>query len=350
MFCGKVFDIASLEKKSQELLKVTSSAEFWDNPSREGTLKLLSDVRAKIDTYRDVESTFDELSVMVELLDEGYDAEIASEFERLSSELSSRLERENFSLLMSGEYDLSNAILTLHSGTGGLDAQDWGGMLMRMYMRFAERMKFSVKVLDVAKDFEQGIKSAVLLVEGAYSYGWLRSEGGIHRLVRISPFDSAHRRHTSFASVLVTPEITDDVDINIRPEDLKVDTFRASGAGGQYVNRTDSAVRITHIPTGIVVTCQNERSQHMNRQTAMHVLRSRLYDMAVQEREQELSSVVGEKKESTWGSQIRSYVLHPYNLVKDHRSNFSSSDVQSVLDGDIEPFIRAFLLFSSRHA
>lgn len=350
MFCGKVFDIPSLEKKSQDLLKATSSAEFWDNPSREGTLKLLSDVRAKIDTYRAVESTFDELSVMVELLDEGYDAEIAAEFERLSSELSSRLERENFSLLMSGEYDGSNAILTLHSGTGGLDAQDWGGMLMRMYMRFCERMKFAVKVLDVARDFEQGIKSAVLLVEGSYSYGWLRSEGGIHRLVRISPFDSAHRRHTSFASVLVTPEITDDVDISIRPEDLKVDTFRASGAGGQYVNRTDSAVRITHIPTGIVVTCQNERSQHMNRQTAMHVLRSRLYDMAVQEREQELSSVVGEKKESTWGSQIRSYVLHPYNLVKDHRSNFSSSDVQSVLDGDIEPFIRAFLLFSSRHA
>ena len=251
---------------------------------------------------------------------------------------------------MNGEYDMSNAILTLHSGTGGLDAQDWGGMMMRMYMRFAERMNFGVKVLDVANDYERGIKSAVLMIEGSYAYGYLRSEGGIHRLVRISPFDSSHRRHTSFASVLVSPEISDDVAVDIRPEDLKIDTFRASGAGGQYVNRTDSAVRITHIPTGIVVTCQNERSQHMNRQTAMHVLRSRLYDMAVQEREQELSSVVGEKKESTWGSQIRSYVLHPYNLVKDHRSNFSSPDVQSVLDGDIEPFIRAFLLYSHRHA
>ena len=333
-----------MEKRLSELQEKTSSSDFWSNATREDTLKLLSETRSKIDEYRAVELSIDELSIMSELLDDEYDDEI------LSEEISSRIERMNFSLLMSGEYDASNAILTLHSGTGGLDAQDWGGMMMRMYMRFAERMNFGVKVLDVANDYERGIKSAVLMIEGSYAYGYLRSEGGIHRLVRISPFDSSHRRHTSFASVLVSPEISDDVAVDIRPEDLKIDTFRASGAGGQYVNRTDSAVRITHIPTGIVVTCQNERSQHMNRQTAMHVLRSRLYDMAVQEREQELSSVVGEKKESTWGSQIRSYVLHPYNLVKDHRSNFSSPDVQSVLDGDIEPFIRAFLLYSHRHA
>ena len=339
-----------MEKRLSELQEKTSSSDFWSNAAREDTLKLLSETRSKIDEYRAVELSIDELSIMSELLDDEYDDEMSAEFLRLSEEISSRIERMNFSLLMSGEYDASNAILTLHSGTGGLDAQDWGGMMMRMYMRFAERMNFGVKVLDVANDYERGIKSAVLMIEGSYAYGYLRSEGGIHRLVRISPFDSSHRRHTSFASVLISPEISDDVAVDIRPEDLKIDTFRASGAGGQYVNRTDSAVRITHIPTGIVVTCQNERSQHMNRQTAMHVLRSRLYDMAVQEREQELSSVVGEKKESTWGSQIRSYVLHPYNLVKDHRSNFSSSDVQSVLDGDIEPFIRAFLLYSHRHA
>ena len=212
-----------------------------------------------------------------------------------------------------------------------------------MYLRYCERENFRANVIEAVTDDGDGIKNATVLVEGEYAYGFLKAERGVHRLVRISPFDSAHRRHTSFASVLVSPEISDDVDIEIRPEDLKVDTFRASGAGGQYVNRTDSAIRITHIPSGIVVTCQNERSQHMNRQTAMHVLRSRLYDMAVQEREQELSSVVGEKKESTWGSQIRSYVLHPYTLVKDHRTNYERGNVQAVLDGDIGDFIMEYL-------
>ncbi len=231
----------------------------------------------------------------------------------------------------------------IHSGSGGLDSQDWAGMLMRMYLRYCEREGLKANVIEAATDEGEGIKNATILVEGEYAYGFLKAERGVHRLVRISPFDSAHRRHTSFASVLVSPEINDDADIDIKPEDIKVDTFRASGAGGQYVNRTDSAVRITHLPTGIVVTCQNERSQHMNRQTAMHVLKSRLYDMAEQERQEELSSVVGEKKESTWGSQIRSYVLHPYTMVKDHRTNFERGNVQSVLDGDIGDFIMEYL-------
>ena len=216
-------------------------------------------------------------------------------------------------------------------------------MLLRLYLRWIEREGFSGKVLDVLQDEEAGIKSATVLIEGEYAYGYLKSEKGVHRLVRISPFDAARRRHTSFASVDVAPELEDDVSIEIRPEDIRMDTFRASGAGGQYVNRTDSAVRITHIPTGIVVGCQNERSQHMNRQVAMKILRSRLYERAMQERREELLTLQGEKKEVTWGSQIRSYVLHPYTIVKDHRTGHETGNAQAVLDGDIDDFIMSFL-------
>ena len=255
----------------------------------------------------------------------------------------SELERSSLLLLLNDEYDSSNAILMIHAGSGGLDSQDWAGMLLRMYLRYCEREGFKANVIEATTDEGDGIKSATVLVEGQYSYGFLKSERGVHRLVRISPFDSAHRRHTSFASVLVSPEFSDDVDVDIKPEDLKIDTFRASGAGGQYVNRTDSAVRITHLPTGIVVTCQNERSQHMNRATAMHVLKSRLYELALQERQEELASVVGNKEVAAWGSQIRSYVLHPYTLVKDHRTNYEKGNIQAVLDGDIEGFIMEYL-------
>ncbi|MBQ3586197.1 MAG: peptide chain release factor 2, partial [Synergistaceae bacterium] len=295
------------------------------------------------DGWKSVRSEYDELCLIEEMLNETDDQDLEAEFFRRSSDLRSRLEHESLLSLMNETYDSSNAIMIIHSGSGGLDSQDWAGMLMRMYLRYFERENFSAKVIEAVTDDGDGIKYATLLIEGEYAYGFLKAERGVHRLVRISPFDSAHRRHTSFASVQVTPEISDDVDIDIRPEDLKVDTFRASGAGGQYVNRTDSAVRITHIPTGIVVTCQNERSQHMNRQTALHVLKSRLYDMAVQEREQELSSVVGEKKETTWGSQIRSYILHPYTLVKDHRTGYENHNTKAVLDGDIEGFILSYL-------
>lgn len=251
-------------------------------------------------------------------------------------------------MLLNEEYDSSNAILMIHAGSGGLDSQDWAGMLMRMYLRYCERENFKTNVIEATTDEGDGIKNATILVQGEYAYGFLKAERGVHRLVRISPFDSAHRRHTSFASVLVSPEFNDDVDVEIKPEDLKVDTFRASGAGGQYVNRTDSAVRITHIPTGIVVTCQNERSQHMNRQMAMHVLKSRLYEIALREREEELASVVGDKKEAAWGSQIRSYVLHPYTMVKDHRTNYEKGNIQSVLDGDISGFIMEYLKQKAR--
>ena len=214
---------------------------------------------------------------------------------------------------------------------------------MRMYLRYCEREGFKTNIIEAMTDEGEGIKSAAILIEGSYSYGFIKAEKGVHRLIRISPFDSAHRRHTSFASVLVLPELSDDVEIDIKPEDLKIDTFRASGAGGQYVNRTDSAVRITHIPSGIVVTCQNERSQHMNRQVAMRVLRSRLYELAHQERKEELDSVIGDKKEAAWGSQIRTYVLHPYTLVKDHRTNYERGNIQAILDGDINDFIMEYL-------
>ena len=300
-------------------------------------------MNAKLDSFRHITSEYGDLAAIEEMLRETEDADLEAEFTQRASRLREELERSDLLLLLNEPYDASNAILMIHAGSGGLDSQDWAGMLMRMYLRYCEREGFKTNVIEAINDEGEGIKNATILVEGENAYGFLKSERGVHRLVRISPFDSAHRRHTSFASVLVSPEFSDDVDVEVKPEDLKVDTFRASGAGGQYVNRTDSAVRITHIPTGIVVTCQNERSQHMNRATAMHVLKSRLYELALQERQEELSSVVGEKKESTWGSQIRSYVLHPYTLVKDHRTNYEKGNIQAVLDGDISGFIMEYL-------
>lgn len=286
---------------------------------------------------------FSNLETLDEMLSEDDDDELQREFTQTADALRKFVDKEQMVLLLSEEYDSSNAILTVHAGSGGLDSQDWAEMLLRLYLRWSEREGFSAKVLDILQDEEAGIKSATVLVQGEYAYGYLKAEKGVHRLVRISPFDAAKRRHTSFASVDVAPELAEDVPVEIRPEDLKVDTFRASGAGGQYVNRTDSAVRITHIPTGIVVGCQNERSQHMNRQVAMQVLRSRLFEKATQERQQELLSIQGEKKEISWGSQIRSYVLHPYTIVKDHRTGFEVGNVHSVLDGDIDGFIMSFL-------
>jgi peptide chain release factor 2 len=285
----------------------------------------------------------EDLEVLDALLREEDDAELQREFAARSQGLRHALSQQRLMLLLGGEYDQANAILTVHAGSGGLDAQDWAEMLLRMYLRWAERDGYKTTVLEASSDAEAGLKSATVLVEGENAYGYLKSEKGVHRLVRISPFDAAHRRQTSFASVGASPQLPDDVEVEVRPEDLRVDTFRASGAGGQYVNRTDSAVRITHIPTGIVVSCQNERSQHMNRQVATQVLKSRLYERAMQERSEELAAVVGDKKESTWGSQIRSYTLHPYTLVKDHRTGAEKGNIQAVLDGDIDDFIMGYL-------
>ena len=305
-------------------------------------------MNSRLEAWQHVCTEVDDLTVLEEMLSDTEDAELQGEFDRRAVELRRSLEHTSLLLLLNEEYDTANAILTVHAGSGGLDSQDWAEMLLRMYLRYAEREGLKATVLEATNDEEAGIKSATVMMEGDHAYGFLKAERGVHRLVRISPFDSAHRRHTSFASVLVSPEFPDDVDVEVRPEDLKIDTFRASGAGGQYVNRTDSAVRITHIPTGIVVSCQNERSQHMNRQVAMHVLKSRLYELALQERQDQLASVVGDKKESTWGSQIRSYVLHPYTLVKDHRTNFEKGNIQAVLDGDIGDFIMEYLRAHAR--
>ena len=311
-------------------------------------MRELSGVNARLDSFKHIKSEYDDLAAIEEILSGSEDAELEAEFSHRAQSLRTELDRISLLLLLNEPYDSSNAILMIHAGSGGLDSQDWAGMLLRMYLRYCEREGFKTNVIEAMTDEGEGIKSATVLVEGEYAYGFLQAEKGVHRLVRISPFDSAHRRHTSFSSVSVSPEFSDDVDIDIKPEDLKIDTFRASGAGGQYVNRTDSAVRITHLPTGIVVTCQNERSQHMNRATAMRVLKSRLYDLALQERQNELASVVGDKKESTWGSQIRSYVLHPYTLVKDHRTNYEKGNIQAVLDGDIESFIMEYLKQKAR--
>ena len=347
--CRTVFDLESLATRSGILTKETSKPDFWTSQGHEDILKELSQINSRLDSWKKIKNSFDDLATLEELLNDTSDPELESEFQAGAAALREELERANLFLLLNDEHDNANAILMIHAGSGGLDSQDWAGMLLRMYLRYCERVGFKANVIEATADEGDGIKNATVMITGDYAYGFLKAERGVHRLVRISPFDSAHRRHTSFASVLVSPEFSDDVDIEIKNEDLKVDTFRASGAGGQYVNRTDSAVRITHIPSGIVVTCQNERSQIQNRQTAMHVLKSRLYELALQERQQELDSIVGDKKESTWGSQIRSYVLHPYTLVKDHRTNFEKGNIQAVLDGDINDFIMEFLRQKARN-
>ena len=284
-----------------------------------------------------------ELETLVEILGEGEDPELLSEFYARAGSLKKSIKNDQLILLMNEEYDDSNAILSIHPGAGGLDSQDWAEMIFRLYLRWAEAHGMETRIFDLLQDDEAGIKSVTFMVKGPYAYGYLSGEQGVHRLVRISPFDAAKRRHTSFASVEVSPELPESVEIEIRPEDLELQTCRASGAGGQYVNMTDSAVRIKHIPTGIVDGCQNERSQHMNRQVAMQVLKSRLFERVLKERQEQLDNLKGEKKEISWGSQIRSYVLHPYTLVKDHRTGCETGNVQAVLDGEIDDFLMATL-------
>jgi len=258
-------------------------------------------------------------------------------------ELKARIREIELQHLLSGALDRNNSIVMIHPGAGGTESQDWAQILMRMYLRWAERKKFETKILDIQPGDEAGIKSATFSVTGPYAYGYLRTESGVHRLVRISPFDAAKRRHTSFTAVMVFPEVEGDIDIDLKEEDIKMDTFRASGAGGQHVNKTSSAVRLTHLPTGIVVSCQNERSQYRNREVAMKILKARLFELQLREREKKMDELTGEKRDIAWGSQIRSYVLQPYRLVKDHRTNIEIGNVDAVLDGDIDPFIEAVL-------
>ena len=275
---------------------------------------------------------------------EAGDAEAASEVETALVEIGQAISTAEMQQLLGGEHDSHNAIVSLHPGAGGLEAQDWADMLLRLYLRWAERRGFTTEVAEYLPAEGGGLKNATFTVEGAYAYGYLRAEAGIHRLVRISPFDGNARRHTSFASLFVYPEIEDSVEIDIRPEDLRVDTYRASGAGGQHVNKTDSAVRLTHLPSGLVVTCQNERSQHRNRTMALKILRARLYERALEKQKEKMEDLEKSKKDIAWGSQIRSYVLHPYRMVKDHRTGVEIGNTDAVLDGDIDPFIEASLL------
>lgn len=345
MNCRTVFDLIGEKEKITALEKEMSQPGFWDRDDSHLISKEFSERQSRVTELENVQSAYEELETLLELIEESDDSDLQAEFEKKSSDLKVVLEESRLRLMLNEQYDEQNAILSIHGGAGGLDSQDWAEMLYRMYQRWAERHEYRIRILDLLQDEEAGIKNVTLLIEGNNVHGYLKSERGVHRLVRISPFDTAKRRHTSFASVDVSPDLPDDVEVEIKSEDIRVDTFRASGAGGQHVNMTDSAVRITHYPTGIVVSCQNERSQHMNRSMAMQILRSKIYEKMHQERRDELDSLQEEKKDISWGNQIRSYVLHPYTMVKDHRTGYETGNVQAVLDGDIDNFIMSYLLW-----
>jgi peptide chain release factor 2 len=281
---------------------------------------------------------------MIELGEESEDEEALAEVREMLPALEKSIGRMEFARMLSGEHDANNAIVSINAGAGGTEAQDWAEILLRMYLRYCERKGFKAEITEYQPGDEAGTKGVTITVSGDYAFGYLKAEKGIHRLVRISPFDSNARRHTSFCSVFVFPELSDDVDIEVLDKDLKVDTFRASGAGGQHVNKTDSAIRITHLPSGIVVSCQSQRSQHKNRSTAMKQLKARLYELEMEKKESEAEELGGEKKDIAWGSQIRSYVLHPYRMVKDHRTDFESGNTDAVLDGNLDGFIEAYLM------
>ncbi len=340
-----VFDLPGLEKRAAALTERTLEPGFWDREDARDTARDLAAVQARLDKWRAVEDELGELDTLAEMLGEADDAELLEEFYGRADALGKSVEAQQIYVLLDEEHDVSAAIVTVHAGAGGLDSQDWCEMLYRMYLRWAEGRGFDVRILDELRDQEAGIKSVTFEVRGEFAYGYLKGEQGVHRLVRISPFDSAKRRHTSFSSVEVLPILPDSIEVEIRPEDLKVDTFRSSGAGGQHVNMTDSAIRITHIPSGIVVSCQVERSQHMNRANAMQVLRARLYERTVRERREQIESLQGEKRVIAWGSQIRSYTLQPFQLVKDHRSGCEVGNVNAVLDGDLDDLMLAYLRF-----
>ncbi len=342
---GGIFDVPEKINNRTELESLMSAPTFWDD--KENAQKVvgeLSACKSIIDPFVSIETQIHDFQALVELVaEEGHNAELVAEAASLWPSLIRELKQLEIVSFLNGRFDKGNAILTLHPGSGGTESCDWTSMLFRMYMRWIEKRGYQGQIIDRQPDDVAGIKSATVVVTGPFAYGYLRSERGVHRLVRISPFDSNKRRHTSFAAVEIVPEIDDDVEIEIDEKELRVDTYRSSGAGGQHVNTTDSAVRITHIASGIVVACQNERSQHQNRATAMRILRSKLYERQMAEIEAERTSASGPKEDNAWGSQIRSYVLHPYQMVKDLRTGEETSDTTGVLDGDLEKFIEAYL-------
>ncbi|MDP6981038.1 MAG: peptide chain release factor 2 [Myxococcota bacterium] len=345
---GGVFDLAGLRHRFEELENECGRPDLWDDrENAERVNREKTRLEDELRFYDKIESDLEDADVLLELANEADDQETRVEAVAKFEEVELALEDAELRQLLGGEHDGRNAILSVNSGAGGTDACDWAEMLMRMYLRWAERRGFKVQILDVQYADEAGIRSATLQIEGPNAYGYLNSEQGVHRLVRISPFDSQARRHTAFASVTAVPEVDDDIDIDIDEKDLRVDTYRSSGAGGQHVNKTDSAIRITHLPTGIVVQCQNERSQHKNRSSAMKVLRAHLFERERQQQAEKLAELTGEKREIGFGSQIRSYTLHPQQRVKDHRSDFEVGNVNAVLDGDLDRLIHATLLHQS---
>lgn len=338
------FDISNLEKELSELELQTNQSDFWnDSKNSSKVLKKITELKNKVNQFKKVESELNNLLEIKNLLLQEEDEELAKELEEGAVNIEQSIQKLEIATLLSGKYDSSNAIVTLHPGAGGTEAQDWVEMLYRMYTRWANANGYQVEELDYLAGDEAGIKSVTFLVSGDYAYGYLKGEQGVHRLVRISPFDAGGRRHTSFASVEVLPEITDDIEVDINPDDLKIDTYRASGAGGQHVNKTSSAVRITHIPTNIVVACQTERSQIQNRETAMKMLKSKLLHLKEQEHKDTIDELKGIQMDIAWGSQIRSYVFCPYTLVKDHRTNYEVGNVQAVMDGDLNGFMDSYL-------
>ena len=336
--------LKAMESEIQQLENRATEPGFWDDMEKSQViLQRTSALKGKVEGYNSLVAKYEDALALIELANEDEDLSLLEEAQSEVDAIKESLEKQRLQTLLTGEYDSKNAILTFHAGSGGTEAQDWAEMLYRMYNRWADKMGFKVKTLDYLDGDEAGLKSAVILIEGLNAYGYLKSEAGVHRLVRVSPFDSSGRRHTSFSSLEVMPEIDDNIQVDINPEDIKMDVYRASGAGGQKVNKTSSAVRLTHIPTGIVVACQVERSQHQNREVAMKMLMSKLMEIKEREHLDKIEDIKGVQKEITWGSQIRSYVFMPYTLVKDHRTSFETGNISAVMDGDIDGFINAYL-------
>ncbi len=344
--CEVVFDIETKEERISVLEKQMIKEDFWNDPDNARViLKEKTQLESAIDSWKEKNAALNDLKMLLEMVrEEGEDEEALREIEKDAWALEKSVRDEELKTMLGEPEDHNSAILVIHAGAGGTEAQDWTEMLMRMYLRWSEKRGFKSTIIDYQPGDEAGVKSVTITLEGDYAYGYAKAEVGIHRLVRISPFDTGGRRHTSFSSVFVYPEVEDDIIIDINEKDLRIDTYRSTGAGGQHVNKTDSAVRITHIPTGIVVQCQNERSQHKNKAMAMKVLKSRLYEMKLQEQHEKVQEINKTKKQIAFGSQIRSYVLHPYKMIKDHRTNVEVGNVNKVLDGDIDEFIEAYLM------
>lgn len=344
---GGLFDLEQLESDIAAYEHQMTASDFWDDNDK--AQKIIGQLNVAKDSYQtinDLQNQLEEIEMALELYEASQDTELFTEAAEQSQDLQAKIADYELKLLLSDPLDRNNAILEIHPGAGGTESQDWGSMLLRMYQRYAEKQGYKVNVLDYQDGEEAGIKSVTLEIEGHNAYGYLKSEKGVHRLVRISPFDSNSRRHTSFCSIEVTPMLDDSIEIDINPDDLRIDTYRASGAGGQHVNKTSSAIRITHIPTGLVTQSQSQRSQFQNRDLAMNMLKAKLYQREEELKAQEMAAIKGEQKEIAWGSQIRSYVFHPYSMVKDHRTDFEVGNTQAVMDGDLTGFIDAYLKWS----